>query len=65
MYEKIILIIKQISNKNHKFLAETVAEDIAIKCLKLKTATAVHVTLKKLDIIEGNTEVGVEVKLKK
>ena len=62
-YEKIILIIKQVSNKNHKFLAETVAEDIAIKCLKLNTATSVHVTVKKTSIIKGNTEVGVEVKL--
>ena len=63
-YEKIILIIKQVSKKNHKFLAETVAEDIAIKCLELDTAKAVHVTLKKPDIIPGNTEVGVEIKLK-
>ena len=62
---EIILIIKQVSKKNHKFLAETVAEDIAIKCLDLNTAKAVHVTLKKLDIIEGSTEVGVEIKLKK
>ena len=64
-YEEIILIIKQVSKQNHKFLAETVAEDIAIKCLDLNTAKAVHVTLKKLDIIEGSTEVGVEIKLKK
>ena len=64
-YEKIILIIKQVSKKNHKFLAETVAEDIAIKCLELDTAKAVHITLKKPDIIPGNTEVGVEIKLKK
>ena len=64
-YEEIIFIIKQVSKKNHKFLAETVAEDIAIKCLKLDTAKAVHVTLKKLDIIPGDTEVGVEIKLKK
>ena len=62
-YEEIILIIKHISKKNHKFLAETVAEDIAIKCLELDTAVAVHVTLKKPDIIAGNTEVGVEIKL--
>ena len=64
-YEEIILIIKEVSKKNHKFLAETVAEDIAIRCLKLGTAKEVHVTLKKPDIIPGNTEVGVEIKLKK
>ena len=64
-YEEIILIIKKVSKKNHKFLAETVAEDIAIKCMKLNTAKAVHVTLKKPDIIIGNNEVGVEIKLTK
>lgn len=64
-YEEILLIIKQVSKSKHKFLAETVAEDIAIKCLELDTAKAVHVKLKKPDIIEGKTEVGVEIKFKK
>lgn len=64
-YEEIILIIKNISKKNHKFLAETVAEDIAHECLNLKTAISVHVILKKPDIIGNNIEVGVEIKLKK
>jgi dihydroneopterin aldolase len=64
-YEEIILIINKISKKNHKFLAETVAEDIAKKCLKLDTAKAVYVSLKKPDIITGKTEVGVEIKLSK
>ena len=62
-YEKIIQIINNISKKNHKYLAETVAEDIAKKCLQLDTAKSVHVSLKKPDIISGKTEVGVEVKL--
>jgi dihydroneopterin aldolase len=64
-YEKIISIINKISNKNHKYLAETVAEDIAKECLKLKTSKAVYVSLKKPDIIPGKTEVGVEIELKK
>jgi len=64
-YEEIIIIINKISKKNHKFLAETVAEDIAQECLKLDTAISVHVSLKKPDIISGKTEVGVEVLLKK
>ena len=46
-----------------KFLAETVAEDIAKKCLNLDGAKTVHVSLKKPDIIAGKTEVGVEIKL--
>ena len=62
-YEEIILIINKISKKNHKFLAETVAEDIAKKCLNLDGAKTVHVSLKKPDIIAGKTEVGVEIKL--
>jgi len=64
-YEEIIIIINKISKKNHKFLAETVAEDIAKKCLKLATSKSVHVSLKKPDIIPGKTEVGVEVLLNK
>ena len=64
-YEKIIQIINNISKKNHKYLAETVAEDIAKRCLQLDTAKSVHVSLKKPDIISGKTEVGVEVKLDK
>ena len=64
-YEKIIQIINNISKKNHKYLAETVAEDIAKECLLLDTAISVHVSLKKPDIITGKTEVGVEVKLDK
>ena len=56
---------KQAAKKNHKYLAETVAEDIAKKCLQLDTAKSVHVSLKKPDIISGKTEVGVEVKLDK
>ena len=62
-YEQIIIIINKISKKNHKFLAETVAEDIAKKCLNLDGAKTVHVSLKKPDIIAGKTEVGVEIKL--
>ena len=49
-YEEIIVIINKISKKNHKFLAETVAEDIAQECLKLDTAISVRVSLKKPDI---------------
>ena len=64
-YEKIIQIINNISKKNHKYLAETVAEDIAKGCLQLDTAISVHVSLKKPDIISGKTEVGVEVRLDK
>jgi len=64
-YEKIIEVIINISKKNHKYLAETVAEDIAKKCLQLNTARSVHVSLKKPDIISGKTEVGVEIKLNK
>ena len=64
-YEKIIEIINNISKQNHKYLAETVAENIAIKCLELDRAKSVHVSLKKPDIISGKTEEGVEVKLNK
>lgn len=64
-YEKIILIIEKISRKNHKYLAETVAEDIAKECLELRSALSVYVVLKKPDIIGNNVSVGVEIKLKK
>ena len=57
--------LKLWSSTNHKYLAETVAEEIAKRCLQLDTAKSVHVSLKKPDIISGKTEVGVEVKLDK
>jgi len=63
-YEKIIDIINDITTDNHKYLAETVSEEIAKKCLKLKNTLSAHVILKKPDIIKGKTIVGVETFLK-
>ena len=63
-YEKIINIINDITTDNHKYLAETVSEEIAKKCLKLKNTISAHVILKKPDIIKGKTIVGVETFLK-
>ena len=63
-YEKIIDIINDITTDNHKYLAETVSEEIAKKCLKLKNTISAHVILKKPDIIKGKTIVGVETFLK-
>ena len=63
-YEKIINIINDITTDNHKYLAETVSEEIAKKCLKLKNTISAHGILKKPDIIKGKTIVGVETFLK-
>ena len=57
----IIEIIKNATNKKHRYLAETIAEEIAEKCLQLKNSITVQVDLAKPDIIEGNTNVGVEI----
>ena len=60
-YEDIIEIIKNATNKKHRYLAETIAEEIAEKCLQLKNSVKVQVDLAKPDIIEGNTNVGVQI----
>ena len=64
-YEKIIKIIQLITKKNHKYLAETVSEEIAIRCLELKNVLSANVIIKKPDIIGNNTIVGVETYFKK
>jgi len=64
-YERIISIIKDVTTENHKYLAETVSEEIAKKCIKLKNVLSAHVIIKKPDIIRGKTIVGVETLLKK
>jgi len=64
-YEEIINVISSVTRQNHKYLAETVAEEIGKKCLEYKEAISAHVTLKKPDIIKGKTVVGVETYLKK
>lgn len=60
-YEDIIKIIKKITKKKHRYLAETVAEEIADECLQLKNAKSINVDLKKPDIIKGTTNVGVNI----
>ena len=62
-YEEIINVINNVTKQNHKYLAETVAEEIARRCLKYKDSISAHVTLKKPDIIKGKTVVGVEIYL--
>ena len=64
-YEKIIKIIELVTKKNHKYLAETVSEEIAIKCIELKNVLSAKVIIKKPDIIENDTVVGVETYLNK
>ena len=61
-YENIIDIIKSVTKKKHRYLAETVAEEIADSCLKLENSISVTVDLAKPDIIEGKTNVGVVIK---
>ena len=60
-YENIIEIVKTATNKKHRYLAETIAEEIAEKCLQLKNSISVQVDLAKPDIIEGDTNVGVKI----
>ena len=62
-YEEIINVINNVTKQNHKYLAETVAEEIARRCLEYKDSISAHVTLKKPDIIKGKTVVGVEIYL--
>ncbi len=64
-YEKILNIIELITSGNHKYLAETLAESIANKCIALDNVLSVYITVKKPDIIEGNTVVGVKTFLTK
>jgi len=60
-YEDVIKIVQNVTNKKHRYLAETVAEEIADKCLELKNALSVQVDLRKPDIMEGQINVGVKV----
>ena len=60
-YEDIIKITEIVTSKKHRYLAETVAENIADSCLKLKNTISVSVDLKKPDIIKGGASVGVKI----
>ena len=60
-YEDVINIVQKVTDKKHRYLAETVAEEIADKCLELKNALSVQVDLRKPDIMEEQINVGVKV----
>ena len=60
-YEDVIKIVQNVTNKKHRYLAETVAEEIADRCLELKNALSIQVDLRKPDIMEGQINVGVKV----
>ena len=60
-YEDVIKIVQNVTNKKHRYLAETVVEEIADRCLELKNALSIQVDLRKPDIMEGQINVGVKV----
>jgi 7,8-dihydroneopterin aldolase/epimerase/oxygenase len=54
--------VERICNQGHVNLVETLAENIAAKCLKDKRLQSARVRVEKSDILEDAESVGVEIK---
>tara|TARA_B100001013_G_C24566339_1_gene424683 strand:- start:65 stop:436 length:372 start_codon:yes stop_codon:yes gene_type:complete len=60
-YEDIINKIKKILNYGHIPLLETLADKIAVECLKNKKILLIEITIEKLDIFKDAESVGIKI----
>ena len=60
-YDHVVAAVKQIIDAGHINLVETLAERIAVKCLKDSRVGKVKVMVEKLDVLEGEAIVGTEI----
>ena len=60
-YEDVIKTIKNITNKKHYLLLETLSEDIFFKLFKDSKIKKIKLRIEKLDIIKNTSSVGIEV----
>tara|TARA_Y100000591_G_scaffold330129_1_gene360280 strand:- start:1334 stop:1723 length:390 start_codon:yes stop_codon:yes gene_type:complete len=61
-YENIINTIKEITNKKHYELLESLSETIFDEIFKNKKIKKINLKIEKLDIVEETKSVGIEVK---
>tara|TARA_B100001175_G_C19428036_1_gene599679 strand:- start:465 stop:869 length:405 start_codon:yes stop_codon:yes gene_type:complete len=64
-YEKVINLIKKITNKKHFLLLETLAEEIFSKLFENFKIKKILIRIEKLDIIENTSSVGIEIEKSK
>jgi dihydroneopterin aldolase len=60
-YEKIVTDVREIVERGHINLVETLAEEIAGSCLADRRVRSVRVRVEKLDVFPDATSVGVEI----
>ena len=60
-YEEVVDLVKEIIDRGHVNLVETLAEDIAAAILENDQVTSVRVRIEKLDVLEDVASVGVEI----
>ncbi len=64
-YEKVINLIKKITNKKHFLLLETLAEEIFSKLFENFKIKKILIRIEKLDIIKNTSSVGIEIEKSK